>query len=195
MATRLYLTSSASASQVENPDGGVFLLSGTKSGAATSVTLSAPSWNAAIVWVTTPLASNWTPVGGLTCCVGISGGGDVDFCLYAVPGLSTVEVGQAVYRSFVSDSTPATAQGWAPPLGISLTDATLVPAGYRLVFWIGNYSGTNTIRYGGTGTTDLTIGNTNVSTRPGWIELADNVSFVGENTATGAAQRGMLAMF
>lgn len=55
-----------------------------------------------------------------------------------------------------------------------------VQAGDRVVFEIGyraqntsTTSYTGTLHYGGTGTTDLTSGNTNVTTQPGWVEFSD----------------------
>lgn len=191
MATRLYLTNLAQPGKMAAPAGTVArLFTKEKGGAATSIARIGASGTLRYVayFLSPPVRDARTFSGTCDFCVGVGGNTNVDYFLSAVDANADINTTSGAPTSgenvlFQSLGTgggnsPNPAAGYTIPGGLALASEPRIEAGQRLLFTVQQFgTGTTTLHYGGVGTTDITSGNTNVTTRPGWVELSENVVF------------------
>jgi hypothetical protein len=115
----------------------------------------------------------------------------VDVTVWITAGDSDTVRGYLCQSKIESTELPTTAQGQREG-PFSVENNVSAQAGDRIVVEIGFRSlnttvtvYTGTITYGGTGSTDLTEGSTNLTTEPGWIEIGSGVSEYDESVTDG----------
>jgi hypothetical protein len=197
MATRLYISNDAAA-VTPSPQGGwddvaavVTRKLGPKAGASATVaqseTSTSATWDVLLgVWVSDTLSAQ-TISGTLDWCVGAmesSNNMNANTHLFAwvmkPDGTSRGTLLDTIVASeWLATGTGKAVSGAAlSSVGALSGDRIVVELGYQAQNTFNNLW-TGTLWYGNAGVTDLTNGNTNVTTQPGWVEFSATLAFGG----------------